>query len=135
MVSLHAHTLLLTGLGSLLFAVIYALLPMLTRLAVRSRLLVNVHLWLWLAGSVAMAYGLGMAGSRGMLRRTIYTGAELARYQPYLRVGVIGAVVMALGFLAFLLNLVGTLGWKNLLDLLRPERGRANLRVEGPASW
>ncbi len=121
-VSLHAHTLLLTGLGSLIFAVIYALVPLLTKLEVRSRPLVDVHLWLWLVGSVAMAYGLGMAGSGGMLRRTIYTGVELARYQPYLLVGVIGAVVMALGFLAFLLNLVGTLGWKNLLGLLRPER-------------
>ncbi len=121
-VSLHAHTLLLTGLGSLLFAVIYALVPLLTKLELRSRPLVDAHLWLWLVGSVAMAYGLGMAGSRGMLRRTIYTGVELARYQPYLLVGVIGAVVMALGFLAFFLNLVGTLGWKNLLGLLRPER-------------
>ena len=35
---------LLSGLGTLIFAVIYALIPMMTGLEVRSRRLVDVHL-------------------------------------------------------------------------------------------
>jgi cytochrome c oxidase subunit 1 len=118
-VSLHAHTFLLTGLGSLLFAVVYALLPMLTKLEVRSKLLVNAHLWLWMIGSVVMAYGMGMAGAKGMLRRTIYP-AEM--YQVFKLVGLIGSLLVALGFVAFLVNIVATLGWRNVLSLVLPER-------------
>ena len=71
-IALHAHTFLLTGLATLLFAVIYALVPMLTKLEIRSQRLVDVHLWLWLAGCVLMTYVMGRAGSLGMLRRTLY---------------------------------------------------------------
>jgi cytochrome c oxidase subunit 1 len=118
-VSLHAHTFLLTGLGMLLFAVIYALIPMLTKLEIRSQWLANVHFWAWLAGSVTMAYSMGMAGSRGMLRRMIY---ENGLYQPYLAVALVGALLMAVGFVVFLVNIVSTLGWANVLSLVVPER-------------
>lgn len=118
-VALHAHTFLMTGLGSLLFAVIYALLPMLTKLEVRNKALVNAHFWFWIAGSVIMAYGMGMAGARGMLRRTIYP-PEL--YRGFKLAGLIGAVVAGLGFVFFLVNIVGTLGWHNVLSLVVPER-------------
>ncbi len=118
-VALHAHTFLLTGLGMLLFAVIYALVPMLTQLEIKSRWLVNAHFWFWIVGSVGMAYGMGMAGAKGMLRRTIYSGSM---YQPYLLVGVIGALLIATSFTLFLANLVGTLGWRNVLGLVVPER-------------
>jgi len=118
-VALHAHTFLLTGVGMLLFAVIYALIPMLTKLEFRSSLLVNLHFWFWIVGSVVMAYAMGMAGSQGMLRRTIY---EHTQYQPYLMVAMIGSLVMVVGFVSFLINIVGTLGWTNVLSLVVPER-------------
>ncbi len=118
-VALHAHTLLLTGVGMLLFAVIYALIPMLTKLEIRSQRLVNVHFWFWIVGSVVMAYVMGMAGSRGMLRRMIYPAPN--PYQAYLAVALVGALLMAVGFLAFLVNIVGTLGWANVLSLVVPE--------------
>jgi len=118
-VSLHAHTFLLTGLGMLLFAVVYALLPMLTKLEWRSQRLVDVHFWFWIVGSVGMAYTMGRAGATGMLRRTLYDGAM---YQPYLTVALIGALVMAIGFLAFLVNVLATLGWANTLSLVIPEK-------------
>jgi len=119
-VALHAHTFLLTGLGMLLFAVIYALIPMLTKLEIRSQRLVNAHFWFWMVGSVAMAYAMGMAGARGMLRRTIYPLPN--PYQPFLAIGAIGSLLMAVGFVAFLVNIIGTLGWTNVFSLVVPER-------------
>jgi cytochrome c oxidase subunit 1 len=118
-VALHAHTFLLTGVGTMLFSVLYALVPMLTKLEYRSKQLINVHFWFWIVGSVVMAYAMGMAGSRGMLRRTFYQGTT---YQPYTLVAVIGGTLVAVGFLAFLVNLVGTLGLRNVLALFVPER-------------
>ncbi len=119
-ISLHAHTLLLTGVGMLLFAVVYALVPMLTQLEIRHRRLIDIHFWFWMTGSVAMAYIMGMAGSQGMLRRTLYPIPN--PYQPYLTAAMVCGLLMSMGFLAFLVNLISTLGWKNVLGLVVPER-------------
>lgn len=118
-IGIHGHMQLLAGLGMLLFAVIYALIPLLTKLEIRSQRLVDVHFWSWLGGAVIMAYAMGMAGTRGMLRRTLY---ENGLYEPYMQVALIGALLMAVGFIAFLINIVGTLGWANTLSLVVPER-------------
>ena len=126
-VALHAHTFLLTGVGMMLFSVLYALVPMLTKLEYRSKALINVHFWFWIAGSVVMAYAMGMAGSQGMLRRTFYEGGL---FRGYTLVAVIGGVLISIGFLAFLVNLVGTLGLGNVLSLFVPERW---LKKEEPA--
>ena len=115
----HFHVLLLVGVGMLVAAVIYALIPMLTKIEIRSPWLVNLHFWSWLVGCVIMAYGMGMAGSRGMLRRTLY---ETTLYQPYMVVAMVGALLMAIGFLAFLTNIVATLGLTNVLSLFVPEK-------------
>ncbi len=118
-VALHAHTFLLTGLGSLLFGAVYALVPLLTKLEVRDTWLAKAHFWFWMVGSVVMAYGMGMAGAQGMLRRTLYPAAA---YYPFKVVGVIGAILTGLGFLFFLLNLVATLGWGNVFGLVLPRK-------------
>ncbi len=118
-VALHAHTFLLTGVGTMLFSVLYALVPMLTKLEWRSKALVNIHFWLWIGGSVVMAYAMGMAGSRGMLRRTFYLGGE---FQAYTLVAIIGGLLISVGFLAFLVNLIGTLGIRNVVAIFVPER-------------
>ncbi len=116
----HAHTMLLTGLSMLLFAVIYALVPMLTGREVRSRTLTLAHFWLWVVGSVLMTYVMGMAGSQGMLRRMLYPPPN--PYQAYLNVAWVGGILMALGFFAFLANLLITLGWENILGLVVERR-------------
>ncbi|MFZ5916703.1 MAG: cbb3-type cytochrome c oxidase subunit I [Chloroflexota bacterium] len=118
-VALHAHTFLLTGVGTMLFAVIYALLPMLTSLEVKSKLLVNVHFWFWMVGNVVMAYSMGMAGSKGMVRRTLY---ESNQYQTYEMIAWLAGLVVAVGFLAFLINVIHTLGLTNVLGLFLPEK-------------
>ncbi len=120
----HAHVMLLGGLSMLLFAVIYALIPMLTKLEIRSPQLVNLHFWSWLPGAIIMGYAMGWAGTQGMLRRTIYTTTQ---YQPEMIVAMLGGVLMSIGFLAFLANLIVTLGWQNVIGLVVPEgwlRGR-----------
>jgi len=93
--------------------------PMLTKVEVRSRFLVQVHFWFWMIGSVVMAYAGGMAGAQGMLRRTIYEGGQ---YQSYLLGMLIGSLLVAGGFVAFLINIIATLGWRNVLGLALPER-------------
>ena len=118
-VALHAHTFLLTGVGMMLFSVLYALVPMLAKLEYRSKALIDAHFWLWIVGSVIMAYAMGMAGARGMLRRTFYDGTV---FQPYTLTAIFGGILVALGFVAFLVNLVGTLGLANVIGLFVPER-------------
>lgn len=115
----HFHVLLLIGVGMLIAAVIYALVPMLTKIEIKTPWLVNLHLWAWLSGGVIMTYGMGIAGSKGMLRRTLY---ETTQYQPYMAVAMVGGILLAIGFLAFLINIVTTLGLTNLISLFVPER-------------
>ena len=126
-ISTHAHTMLLTGLSMLIFAVIYALIPMLTKLEMRSRWLVDVHLWAWLIGSLTMAYSMGWAGVLGMLRRMLYDVPN--PYQSESTIALIGAIILSVGFVAFLVNVLITLGWKSLVSLVVPER-----RAVAPAS-
>ena len=104
----------------LIFGVIYALLPMLTKLELRSQRLVDVHFWCWMIGAGGMAYFMGMAGARGMLRRTLYGAGS--QYQPFLVIALISSLLMAIGFLAFLVNVLGALGWRNVLSLVAPDR-------------
>lgn len=118
-VALHAHTFLLTGVGTMLFSVIYTLVPMLTGLEFKFKKLVDWHLWLWLLGSVSMAYAMGWAGSNGMLRRTLYTHGE---FTPYTLAAIIGGTILSAGFVIFLVNLVGTLGIKNIFSIIIPEK-------------
>jgi len=118
-VALHAHTFLLTGVGTMLFAVIYTLVPILTTLEFKYKKLVDWHLWSWLIGSVTMSYAMGMAGSKGMLRRTLYTGGE---FTPYTLVAIIGGTILSIGFVIFLVNLVSTLGIKTIFSLVKPEK-------------
>ncbi len=125
-IALHAHTFLLTAVSSLVFGVLYALVPMLTKKEFRYSGLVNVHLGLWLVGAMLNAYAMGMAGSQGMLRRTLYVGGE---FQPYVAVAWIGGVLMGAGLVVFLVNVIATLGLKTVLGLFVPERWLERERV------
>jgi cytochrome c oxidase subunit 1 len=124
-IGIHAHTLLLVGLSMLIFAVIYVLIPMLTGLEIRSQRLVDLHFWGWIIGAVMMTYAMGMAGSRGMLRRTLYPSGQ---FQPFMWVALVGVGLMTVAFILFLINVLATLGWPNVKSLLVPDRDK----VEGP---
>ena len=114
----HAHTLLLGGLAMLLFAVIYALIPMMTKIEIPDNWLTNLHLWGWLVGAFGMTSAMGWAGTLGMLRRTLY---EDGMYSPYMIIAMISAFLMAIAFVAFLVNIIGSLGWRNVLGLFIPQ--------------
>ena len=74
-----------------------------------------------------MAYAMGLAGSKGMLRRTLYTGGE---FTPYTLVAIIGGTILSIGFVIFLVNLVSTLGIKNVFSILIPEKWQKKPAVE-----
>ncbi len=114
----HVHEMLLTGLSNILFAAIYALLPMLTGTALKSERLSNIHFWLWTIGGVGMAFSMGLAWRDGMLRRTLYPGVTM--YLPYMNGATFFGIVLAIGFLAFLANLVHTYGLRTLIGLFIP---------------
>ena len=124
---------LLTGVGTMLFSVIYTLVPLLTKLEFKHPKLVDWHLWLWLIGSVSMAYAMGMAGSNGMIRRTLYTGGE---FSTNTLAAFIGGSVVSIGFVLFLINLVSTIGLKNVLSLVLPDRkARQPDPLQAPAQY
>lgn len=118
-IALHAHTFLLTAVSSLVFAVLYALVPMLTKVEFRYPKLVNLHLWLWVIGAVLNAYAMGMAGAQGMLRRTIYEGGQ---FRPYVAVSWLGGALMGVALVVFLVQVIGTLGLGQVLGLFVPGR-------------
>ncbi len=120
-IALHAHTFLLTAVSSLVFAVLYALVPMLTKKEFRYPQLVNPHLWIWIVGAVINAYAMGMAGSQGMLRRTIYQTGE---WEGYVAAALIGGAFMAIGLGLFLVNIIATLGPGEVIGLFIPDRFR-----------
>jgi len=62
---------------------------------------------------------MGMAGSKGMLRRTFYLNGE---FSVYTLIALIAGFVVAAGLVAFLVNLVNTIGVRNALSLFIPER-------------
>jgi len=114
----HIHQMLLTGLSSILFAAIYALLPILTGAGLKSDRLSNLHFWLWTIGAAGMAFSMGFAWRDGMLRRTLYPGVEL--YLPYMNAATFFGILLALGYLAFLANLIRTYGIRTLIGLFIP---------------
>lgn len=59
---------------------------------------------------------MGMAGLRGMLRRTIYCNGE---FEPYMWLAGICGAMLLVAFGAFLLNIVMTLGLKGALGIFQ----------------
>jgi cytochrome c oxidase subunit 1 len=118
----HIHEMLLTGLSSILFAAIYALLPMLAGAGLKSDRLSNAHFWLWTIGAIGMSFSMGLAWRDGMLRRTLYPGVEL--YLPYMNAAMFFGMLLALGYLAFLANLIRTYGLRTLIGLFIPSVAR-----------
>lgn len=116
----HIHQMVLVGLGGIIFAVIYALLPMLTGTELKSQKLSNLHFWLWMIGGVGMAFSMGLAWTPGMLRRTLYPDTGI--YLPYMSSAMFFGILLAVGFLAFLINLLHTYGLRTLVGLFIPQR-------------
>lgn len=114
----HVHVAVLVGLTMTLYAAVYALFPLLTNGArLYSQKLANVHFWCHLLGGVGMGAFMGMAGLNGMLRRTIYLEGEFKVYMVL--AGLCGGLLL-IAFLAFIVNLVMSVGLAGLLGIMQP---------------
>jgi cytochrome c oxidase subunit I len=116
----HVHVAILVGLTMTLYSAIYFLLPILTNGAqLWSTRLADFHFWAHLVGGIGMGAFMGMAGLRGMLRRTIYYDGE---FQPFMILAALAGSLLALALLAFLLNIVMTLGLRGAIGIFLPSK-------------
>lgn len=113
----HVHVAILVGLTMTLYSAVYVLLPILTNGAqLWSQKLANFHFWAHLIGGIGMGAFMGMAGLRGMLRRTIYYNGE---FEPYMILAALSGSLMFFALLAFLLNVVMTLGLNGAIGIFQ----------------
>ena len=126
----HVHVAILVGLTMTLYSAIYKLLPLLTNGAkLYSQRLASFHFWAHLLGGIGMGAFMGMAGLKGMLRRTIYYDGE---FLPYMILAALSGALLLLAFAAFLYNIVMTVGLKGALGIF--QRSRLDPQVMVPES-
>ncbi len=114
----HVHVAILVGLTMTLYAAVYLLFPLVTNGAkLYSQKLANFHFWAHLIGGIGMGAFMGMAGLNGMLRRTIYYDGEFNLYM--ILAGICGSLLL-LAFLAFLYNIIMSIGINGLIGIFRP---------------
>jgi len=118
----HVHVAVLVGLTMTLYAAIYILFPILTNGAkLYSQKLANLHFWCHLIGGIGMGAFMGMAGLKGMLRRTLYTNGE---FDLYMILALICGALLLIGFLAFFLNIVMTVGLEGVIGIFKPAKNK-----------
>ena len=118
----HVHVAVLVGLTMTLYAAIYSLLPILTNGAkLYSQKLANIHFWFHLIGGIGMGAFMGMAGLKGMLRRTLYSNGE---FDLYMILALICGSMLLIAFLAFFINIVMTVGLEGVIGIFKPVKNR-----------
>jgi cytochrome c oxidase subunit 1 len=126
----HVHVAVLVGLTMTLYAAIYILFPIVTNGAkVYSQKLVNVHFWCHLIGGIGMGAFMGMAGLKGMLRRSLYINGE---FNIYMILAALAGTLILIGFLAFFYNIVMSVGLKGVIGIFTPAKNKTKDLV--PAS-
>jgi cytochrome c oxidase subunit I len=116
----HVHVAVLVGLTMTLYSAIYLLFPILTNgVKLYSRRLANFHFWAHLLGGIGMGAFMGMAGMHGMLRRSLYAAGEYDLYM--IPAGICGAMLLV-AFIAFLANIVMSVGVNGALAIFKPMR-------------
>jgi cytochrome c oxidase subunit I len=114
----HVHVAILVGLTMTLYSAIYILFPIVTNGAkLYSQKLANFHFWAHLIGGIGMGAFMGMAGLKGMLRRTIYLNGEFNLYM--ILAGICGSLLL-FAFLAFFYNIVMSVGLKGVIGIFTP---------------
>lgn len=111
----HAHIMMLVGLSMTLFAGLYAIFPMVTKVELKSMRLANIHFWCNFIGSIGMSMAMGYAGLAGMLRRTLYFGET--KFLPYMNAALIFGLLIVVGYAAMMLNIIRSVGGKTLISL------------------
>ena len=116
----HVHVAILVGLSMTLYAAIYVLFPILTNGAkLYSQKLANFHFWAHLIGGIGMGAFMGMAGLKGMLRRSLYVHGE---YNIYMVLAGICGGLLLLAFLAFFYNIVMSVGLSGVIGIFKPSK-------------
>jgi cytochrome c oxidase subunit I len=116
----HVHVAVLVGLTMTLYSAVYLLFPIVTNGAkLYSQKLANFHFWAHLIGGIGMGAFMGMAGLKGMLRRTIYVNGE---FDLYMILAAICGSLLLLAFLAFFFNIVMSVGLKGVIGIFTPSK-------------
>ena len=116
----HVHVAVLIGLTMTLYAAIYILFPILTNGAkLYSQKLANIHFWCHLAGGIGMGAFMGMAGLKGMLRRSLYIEGEYNIYMIF--AGICGGLLL-IAFLSFFINIVMSVGLQGVIGIFRSSK-------------
>jgi cytochrome c oxidase subunit I len=116
----HVHVAVLVGLTMTLYSAVYILFPLVTNGAkLYSQKLANIHFWAHLLGGIGMGAFMGMAGLKGMLRRTIYFHGE---FNVYMILAALSGALIMTAFLAFFFNIVMSLGLRGVIGIFMPAR-------------
>lgn len=116
----HVHVAILVGLTMTLYAAVYILYPIVTNGAkLYSQKLANIHFWFHLIGGIGMGAFMGMAGLKGMLRRTLYVDGE---FNTYMILAALAGTLLLISFLAFFLNIVMSVGLKGVIGIFTPSK-------------
>jgi cytochrome c oxidase subunit 1 len=103
-----------------LYSAVYFLFPILTNgAAIYSKKLVNIHFWCHLLGGIGMGAFMGMAGLKGMLRRSLFINGE---FSIYMILAAISGALLLTGFLAFFYNIVMSVGLKGVIGIFSPAK-------------
>jgi cytochrome c oxidase subunit 1 len=114
----HVHVAILVGLTMTLYSAIYILFPILTNgTKFYSQKLASFHFWSHLLGGIGMGAFMGMAGLKGMLRRTLYFEGE---FNVYMILAAICGAFLLFAFLAFFYNIVMSVGIKGVIGIFSP---------------
>lgn len=116
----HVHVAILVGLTMTLYSAIYILFPILTNGAkLFSQKLATFHFWAHLLGGIGMGAFMGMAGLKGMLRRTVYYNGE---FNLYMILAALCGGLLLLGFLSFFYNIVMSIGLNGVIGIFMPSK-------------
>ena len=114
----HVHVAVLVGLTMTLYSAIYFLFPILTNGArLYSQKLADFHFWAHLLGGIGMGAFMGMAGLKGMLRRSLYMNGE---FNMYMILAALAGSLLLFAFLAFFYNIVMSVGINGVLGIFKP---------------
>ncbi len=116
----HVHVAVLVGLTMTLYSAIYFLFPILTNGAkLYSQKLATFHFWAHLLGGIGMGAFMGMAGLKGMLRRTLYFNGE---FNLYMILAALAGSLLLFSFIAFFFNIVMSVGLKGVIGIFMPAK-------------
>lgn len=124
----HVHVAILVGLTMTLYSAIYILFPIVTNGAkLYSQKLATFHFWAHLIGGIGMGAFMGMAGLKGMLRRAIYVNGE---FNTYMIFAALCGGLLLVGFLAFFINIVMSVGLKGVIGIFTPSKIHEKILIQ-----